>query len=147
MGFLAGTISTTGFHYLSPVLNNKLRVQDICGINNLHGMPGLLGSIFSIFTTLIIGSRGDFPRGSKQPGYQMAAICTNFALAIIGGLVTGFLMWIAKKIYSLFAEDYFNDRTFWVLPSDYDNVVRVSGEGSETTFAAIAPGAYPSSKV
>lgn len=142
MGLLAGAISTTGFHFLTPFLNNKFKIQDVCGIHNLHGMPGVLGAIFSIFTTLIINDP-EYPRGSKQPGFQTAALFTTLALAIIGGTVTGFMMKMAKKIYSLFAEDYFNDRTFWVLPSDYDNVVRMDRSGSEIELAAISNSSYP----
>lgn len=46
-GFAAGTISTIGFRRLSPILSEKLGLSDTCGINNLHGMPGVLGGIIS----------------------------------------------------------------------------------------------------
>ncbi|MGH0122579.1 UNVERIFIED_CONTAM: hypothetical protein FKN15_033670 [Acipenser sinensis] len=50
VGFLAGTISTLGYKYLTPILNSKLKVQDTCGIHNLHGMPGILGAIVGAVT-------------------------------------------------------------------------------------------------
>lgn len=38
MGIVAGILSTLGFKYLTPLLNNKFGLQDICGIHNLHAM-------------------------------------------------------------------------------------------------------------
>jgi hypothetical protein len=39
---VAGALSTTGFVFGNPLLQ-KLGIDDVCGINNLHGMPGILG--------------------------------------------------------------------------------------------------------
>jgi ammonium transporter Rh len=58
VGALAGAVSTLGYRWLTPFLNNKLGVQDICGIHNLHGMPGLIGSFLSVFVVLILGNQG-----------------------------------------------------------------------------------------
>lgn len=44
VGAVTGTISTLGFHYLTPFLN-KNRVYDTCGVHNLHGMPGLISGL------------------------------------------------------------------------------------------------------
>merc|ERR1711936_1011624 len=48
VGALAGLLSTLGFHYVQPFLQEKLKVHDSCGVNNLHGMPGLLGAVISV---------------------------------------------------------------------------------------------------
>jgi ammonium transporter Rh len=132
VGALAGAVSTLGYRWLTPFLNNKLGVQDICGIHNLHGMPGLIGSFLSVFVVLILGNQGRMvsPQGSRQPGFQMAAIVITLVLAVIGGIVAGFLMRLVNFLYAIFPEDFFNDRTFWVLPSDYDYVVR-SGDDDQ----------------
>lgn len=37
-GCVAGAVSTVGFIYLSPLLWRHLKIQDVCGIHNLHGM-------------------------------------------------------------------------------------------------------------
>jgi len=123
MGLLAGAVSTFGYHFITPAVNNRFNIQDVCGIHNLHGMPGVLGGIFSIFVVLIVGHQ-DYPHGDRQPGFQLAALSVTIGVAIIGGSITGCVLWVAKRIYSVFAEDYFNDRTFWHLPSDYEHVVR-----------------------
>lgn len=48
IGSLTGVISTLGYEYLNEFLNHKLRLHDTCGVNNLHGMPGLISGISSI---------------------------------------------------------------------------------------------------
>lgn len=30
---------------LQPFLESRLRIQDTCGIHNLHGIPGIIGGI------------------------------------------------------------------------------------------------------
>ncbi|OQR69265.1 Rh-related protein-like, partial [Tropilaelaps mercedesae] len=44
IGLGAGTISTLGYRYLQPALL-RIHLHDTCGVNNLHGMPGILGGI------------------------------------------------------------------------------------------------------
>lgn len=51
IGASAGILSTLGYHFLTPRLARFCRVHDTCGVNNLHGMPGifagLLGAILA----------------------------------------------------------------------------------------------------
>jgi ammonium transporter Rh len=42
VGFLTGTVSVLGYAYLTPLMNRYLRVQDVCGVHNLHGMRTLV---------------------------------------------------------------------------------------------------------
>src|SRR5690349_13510484 len=51
-GFISGAVSVLGYHYLTPFLSHKFNIQDICGVHNLHGMPGVLSCIVGIFATL-----------------------------------------------------------------------------------------------
>lgn len=45
IGFVSGAMSTTSFKYVQPWLIRKLRVHDTCGVNSLHGIPGILGAV------------------------------------------------------------------------------------------------------
>jgi len=129
-GFLVGTISVIGYVYLTPFLDRKFNIQDICGVNNLHGMPGICSCLIGIFTTLgatreSYGTEFDmlFPKGTSQAAYQSAGLFITLAIAIIGGIITGMLMVGGWKISGVEKKDFFNDRTFWNLPSDYDVVI------------------------
>lgn len=39
-----------------PVLESKLKIQDTCGVHNLHGMPGILGAIVGAITAAVASS-------------------------------------------------------------------------------------------
>jgi len=92
IGFTAGLVSTLGYTYLQDALMN-IGLYDTCGIHNLHGMPGVLGCIASSIT---VGSYGDYARFGRnlhfQAAYQIAGLCVTWGIAILGGLVTGFIM-------------------------------------------------------
>ncbi|NXQ44209.1 RHAG protein, partial [Catharus fuscescens] len=53
IGVLAGIVSVLGFQFLTPVMASKLRIQDTCGVHNLHGLPGILGGFAGIVVTAI----------------------------------------------------------------------------------------------
>lgn len=36
-----------------PILEEKLKIQDTCGVHNLHGMPGILGAIVGAVTAAL----------------------------------------------------------------------------------------------
>lgn len=83
LGSFAGFISTLGFQYLTPFLNKHLNLHDTCsyfismsnvilkihlrwlfnlklgGVNNLHGIPGILSAISSVVVA-IFSSRQNF---------------------------------------------------------------------------------------
>lgn len=52
IGALSGCICVVGFKYFSPLLA-KLGVYDPCGINSLHGLPGLFAGILGIIAALL----------------------------------------------------------------------------------------------
>jgi len=130
-GFVVGLISVFGYRYVTPYLSSKFNIQDICGINNLHGMPGICSCIIGIFVTLAANNTnkyGDeydsyFPRGMSQAGYQTAGLFITLGIAVVGGSFTGLIMARGWKVSGLVKEDFFNDRTFWSLPSDYENII------------------------
>jgi len=148
-GFMASIVSVCGYKYLTPLLGQWLRIQDVCGVHNLHGMPGIMGALLSIFLAAGLARTDDsvdFDHNNQQAGYQTAALFITLGIAIGSGLFTGFIMWLMSFLRPIPASDYFNDRTFWELPSDYEWVVesekdakghrkvtylRTTGEGSK----------------
>merc|ERR1712223_1003672 len=53
IGFLAGVLSTVGYAYIKPFLQDKIALHDTCGVNNLHGMPAIMAAIVSVITCAI----------------------------------------------------------------------------------------------
>uniref|UniRef100_A0A8C8FEL5 Ammonium transporter AmtB-like domain-containing protein n=1 Tax=Oncorhynchus tshawytscha TaxID=74940 RepID=A0A8C8FEL5_ONCTS len=108
VGFLAGTISVLGFKFLSPILEQKLKIQDTCGVHNLHGMPGVLGAIVGAVTAALATkevygdglvclfftsweSSGDV-EASFQGIRQAISLAVTLGIALLGGLITGFIL-------------------------------------------------------
>ncbi|NXW79997.1 RHBGB protein, partial [Hirundo rustica] len=102
-GFLVGLISPLGFRFFTPVLHSKLKIQDTCGVHNVHGLPGILGALLGTLLTLMAtaDTYGDrlelvFPlvaRGSRtvtdQAFIQLSALPLTLLLAALGGCLTG----------------------------------------------------------
>lgn len=122
VGTLAGLLSTLGYQYVSPWLARRLKIADTCGVNNLHGMPSILGGLLSVLLSGLASEdvydqfnqmKGDpsksslreiFPQDNlefwgeggwtpaKQAGRQFAAMIVTLVFAIVGGLFTGGLL-------------------------------------------------------
>lgn len=160
IGSLAGALSTVGYVYMSPLLMSFTKIHDTCGVNNLHGMPGIFGGIagaivaagadaqtygyeglFSVWSARApkMNSReywelrdmgvkfnvGDQRTASVQAGYQVAGLVVTLAVAIIGGIVTGF---IVKRSFcdTPTQEQMYDDDDYWEIPdSDVGPVAKV----------------------
>jgi len=116
IGLFGGIVSCLGIRYLSAKLNDWIGLDDSCGVHNLHGMPGVLGGIFSAIaiasfasdpltdTTQMSylpfyptsgGANGLNVHGRtfyQQGGCQIAAIFTSMGIGIAFGIIAGFLM-------------------------------------------------------
>ncbi|XP_047217837.1 ammonium transporter Rh type B [Girardinichthys multiradiatus] len=131
VGFLAGIISVLGFKYLSPILEAKLKIQDTCGVHNLHGMPGILGAIVGAITASVVpkevygnGLKKVFPDvadgvrdTSYQGAMQAASIAVTLGIALFGGLLVGFIL----KLPMLGAprdNACFEDNIYWEVPGE-----------------------------
>ncbi|NWW32274.1 RHBGB protein, partial [Panurus biarmicus] len=102
-GFLVGLIYPLGFRFFTPVLHSRLKIQDTCGVHNIHGLPGILGSLLGTLLTLLAtaDTYGDrlelvFPlvaQGSRtvtdQAFIQLSALPLTLLLATLGGCLTG----------------------------------------------------------
>ncbi|KAJ3451285.1 rh50 [Anaeramoeba flamelloides] len=119
IGALAGTISTFGFNKISPFLKSRFNIQDTCGVNNLHGLPGLLGGLFGIINAAIAENDHSlyngaysqiFPEGKNQVKSQVGAFFTTFAISLLSGILTGVIL----KFFTRNASKPFSDKEFWV---------------------------------
>ena len=106
IGFTTGIISTLCIHHLTPKLLKCIGLYDTCGIHNLHGIPGLLGGIWSAViiafyntgydktldslysTNKFLNIEPDFLR---QGALQIAGTFTSLGMGIGFGLVAGLI--------------------------------------------------------
>merc|ERR1712128_65754 len=130
IGSLAGILSVCGFQYIQPCLLKNLKIHDSCGVNNLHGMPGLFGGLLSVLMagiassdtydkysagvedkslTEIFPALGGEGTALGQALSQFLAIILTLTFAVVGGLVTGVLMLMVGKMERMEGEDFYND--------------------------------------
>ncbi|XP_005800451.3 ammonium transporter Rh type B-like [Xiphophorus maculatus] len=146
VGFLAGIISVLGFKYLSPILEAKLKIQDTCGVHNLHGMPGILGAIVGAVTAAVVpkevygnGLEKVFPdvasgerETSYQAGMQAISLAITLAIAIFGGLIVGFIL----KLPVLGAPHdnaCYEDSVYWEVPGEEHHEEELNAVRTEET--------------
>lgn len=53
LGIMGCTACFFGYRYLTPFLAQRMRIQDQCGIHNLHGLTGLISSTAGICAILL----------------------------------------------------------------------------------------------
>ncbi|KAG7670855.1 hypothetical protein Ndes2526A_g01366 [Nannochloris sp. 'desiccata'] len=95
VGLIAGILSTLGFSYSTTALQKCLGICDTCGVNNLHGMPGVLGGLvsavlISIYYTdnaALVGKSSS----SAQAAAQIAGLAAMLGIAIASGLIVGYI--------------------------------------------------------
>ncbi|GAM21914.1 hypothetical protein SAMD00019534_050890, partial [Acytostelium subglobosum LB1] len=129
MGFIVGAISVLGYVFLTPLMTRKLSIQDTCGIHNLHGMPGFIGAIGAVIAAQHALNHPDlyspsefkilFPAGDNQAKNQAAMTFISVGLGIVGGLFTGAILYLMRKIGGLKKTEYFSDHAFWNVATDY----------------------------
>ncbi|NWV12304.1 RHAG protein, partial [Ptilonorhynchus violaceus] len=115
IGVIAGIVSVLGFKFLTPVLASKLRIQDTCGVHNLHGLPGILGGIAGIIVTAITDER----RNGHQltPGMQAAALGSTLGIALVGGALTGAILKL-PFLGQVPDQNCFDDSAYWEVPEE-----------------------------
>ena len=120
IGLIAGTVSVLGYVYLSPKLE-EYGIYDTCGVNNLHGIPGIIGGLGGFISASVADNNlyGDnissiFParaegRTAVEQGlFQLAALCTTLGISICGGLLTGSVLKYLPE-----PNEYFEDEENW----------------------------------
>ena len=116
IGFVSGIVATLGNNLVTPILEKKLKLFDTCGINNLHGFPGLIGA----FASMIVLETMEDPNfeeyygrtQSTQALMQLAGLGVTCGIAIIGGLIVSLL---SKLKLCKLPQSLYNDNEWWDL--------------------------------
>ncbi|KAM6324268.1 ammonium transporter Rh type A [Aegotheles albertisi] len=115
IGSIAGIISVLGYHFLTPLLESKLNIQDTCGVHNLHGLPGILGGIAGIIVTAI---KDEVRHGIHfTPGMQAAALGSSIGIALAGGALTGGILKL-PFLGQASDQNCFDDSVYWEVPEE-----------------------------
>ncbi|KAG1938586.1 ammonium transporter Rh type C [Pimephales promelas] len=142
VGFCSGIVSTLGYLFLTPFMEKTLKIQDTCGVHNLHGMPGIIGGIVGAITAAsasesVYGKEGlintfDFKgavanrTASVQGGHQAAGLCVAIAFGLVGGALVGGIL--KAPIWGDPADaNCFDDEVYWEVPEDDDDNIPTSG--------------------
>ena len=128
IGMIAGIMSTIGYNKIQPYLYHNFHLHDTCGVNNLHGIPGIIGGISGAITASFTNNElyGDniqniFPamngtRTNKGQGmFQFLALATTLGISIISGLFTGHLL---NTKCCRNKKTYFDDKDNWDLEEE-----------------------------
>uniref|UniRef100_A0A8C9F669 Rh family B glycoprotein (gene/pseudogene) n=1 Tax=Pavo cristatus TaxID=9049 RepID=A0A8C9F669_PAVCR len=105
-GFLASQFSLLSSRFLSPILRSRLKTEDTCGVHNVHGLPGILGTFLgtllaALATADVYGDRLQlvFPlvadgsrTAAEQAQWQLCGLLVTLLLAALGGGLTGVLL-------------------------------------------------------
>ncbi|XP_013927299.1 PREDICTED: ammonium transporter Rh type B-A-like isoform X2 [Thamnophis sirtalis] len=125
-GCVAGLVATLGFRFLTPILAARLKIQDTCGIHNLHGMPGLLGALLGALVAALAtpdaygeGMADVFPLVAaghrtpiRQSLFQLLGLLVSLGMATVGGSLVGAIL----KMRSLAMPPdalCFEDQIYW----------------------------------
>jgi hypothetical protein len=139
IGSIAGLVSVLGYVYVQPFLEQRLGLHDTCGVNNLHGMPSLIGGfagVIAAYTAEADGFGGHLGYGqgqlansypardlgreeprtaSQQAGIQFAYMCTTIGIGLLGGLLAGHFATL-KCFKPTDAKDMYLDSEYWEVP-------------------------------
>ncbi|KAM4592730.1 ammonium transporter Rh type C 2 [Odontesthes bonariensis] len=137
VGFCMGIISTFGYLFVTPFLERVFKIQDTCGVHNLHAVPGMLGGFIGaivaaaaseevyskeglVNTFDLEGKLADRSLGT-QGGFQAAGTCVSIAFGLVGGAIVGFIL--KFPIWGDPADDNcFDDEAYWELPEDEETI-------------------------
>jgi ammonium transporter Rh len=152
LGSIAGVLSVVGYEYLTPLLDRKLKIQDTCGVHNLHGMPGVLAGLASVVFALMYNpdrygasltsiypafkhaGNLDGRDASTQALFQLAGLGVALLSAIVTGAITGLLLRL--PLWNQVRErELYSDTPYFHVPDDFDFTTRVIAHIDHVEFA------------
>ncbi|PIO77495.1 ammonium transporter [Teladorsagia circumcincta] len=142
VGVIAGLISVIGFRYITPLLSKKLGAHDTCGVNNLHGMPGVLAGLLSavfvlaydpadygkslniIYPAMWSETNDTGISAASQAVNQLIGLGLVLVSSLVSGLITGFILKL-KIFNQVRHQELYADGDFFETPADYDFTTRI----------------------
>ncbi|XP_067400671.1 ammonium transporter Rh type A isoform X1 [Emydura macquarii macquarii] len=115
IGSVAGLVSVVGFKFLTPFFSSKLKIQDTCGVHNLHGLPGVLGGLASIIAAAARVKLRD--SASPSAPMQAAALGCSIGIALVGGALAGLILNL-PFLGQAPDENCFDDSVYWEVPGE-----------------------------
>lgn len=130
VGGICGFVSVYGYVVVQPWLENTLGLSDTCGVNNLHGIPSVIGAVVGVIASSqasehlgtdqieelfpCVGT-GTPPRSlGDQWKFQLAYMCFTLLFSMVTGGLTGLL---TRRYFAPFtAEEHFKDDSSWQVP-------------------------------
>uniref|UniRef100_A0A1I7XIS0 PH domain-containing protein n=1 Tax=Heterorhabditis bacteriophora TaxID=37862 RepID=A0A1I7XIS0_HETBA len=123
VGVAAAVLSVLGYKYITPKLSSNFGVHDTCGVNNLHGMPGILAGLLSAvlvvyYDPAIYGKslniiypamKSDINMEGHSARTQAVNQLIGVGVVLVGSLISGFI----------------TDGDYFETPSDYDFTTRI----------------------
>merc|ERR1712099_119677 len=134
VGIAAGLLSVLGYTVIQPKLQQAIGLHDTCGVNNLHGMPGILAAIVSAIACATSSGKSPFPLNKdqlaayevpvnigtadgrtpgQQAGFQILCLVVCFLFASISGVACGA---VVRVIDRLGETEAFVDSALWEVP-------------------------------
>uniref|UniRef100_A0A673C197 Rh family, C glycoprotein b n=1 Tax=Sphaeramia orbicularis TaxID=375764 RepID=A0A673C197_9TELE len=109
------------WHRLHPFMEKYLKIQDTCGIHNLHAMPGVIGGIVGAITAAaasesVYGTEGLINTFDFEAGICVA-ICSVWGDGIIVGCILRLPIWGDAA-----DDNCFDDEPYWELPEDEESI-------------------------
>ncbi|XP_051055017.1 ammonium transporter Rh type B isoform X2 [Phodopus roborovskii] len=116
-----------------PVLESRFKVQDTCGVHNLHGMPGVLGALLGVVVAWLAthevygdGLQTVFPliaqgqrSATSQAVYQLFGMFVTLVFASVGGSLGGLLLKL-PFLDSPPDSQCFEDQIYWEVPGEQE---------------------------
>jgi ammonium transporter Rh len=147
IGAFAGAWSVFGYTKIQGVLEQYLGVYDTCGVNNLHGMPGIIAGLAGFLVTAgadkddfggsdcvfqaVYGGRyssdsdccttgatcTQIRTAGHQAGVQIGYLGLTFLIAIVCGVISGYIVKWIEPVNEEGAKSFQDDEN-WEVPTE-----------------------------
>lgn len=129
IGASAGVLSVVGYCSIQGALQSRLGLEDTCGVNNLHGMPSILGALIGVAYTRVatledygeqlselMGARPE-RSANEQAMKQLLYLASTLVFSSVTGYISGVIL-RTKFFEPIPRELEFSDSAYWQTPGE-----------------------------